>query len=63
MRVLAQRLGTWLRLAATREEGQGLTEYGLILILIGIVVVLMLGILGHQVTNAYSNINGSLSNT
>ena len=43
-----------------REEGQGMTEYGLILVLIAIVVVLMLGVLGHQVGNQYSNIANSL---
>jgi len=37
-----------------------MTEYGLILVLIGIFVVLMLGFLGHQINNAYSNISNSL---
>ena len=49
-----------LRRALAREEGQGMTEYGLILVLIGIFVVLMLGILGHQVNNTFSNISNSL---
>jgi pilus assembly protein Flp/PilA len=49
-----------LRAAMLREDGQGMTEYALILILIAIVVVLMLGVLGHQVNNAYSNISNSL---
>lgn len=49
-----------LRSAVLREEGQGMTEYALILILIAIVVVLMLGVLGNQVNNAYSNISNSL---
>jgi pilus assembly protein Flp/PilA len=49
-----------LRELLAREEGQGMTEYGLILVLIAIVVVLMLGVLGHQVNNAYSNIASSL---
>jgi pilus assembly protein Flp/PilA len=49
-----------LREALVREEGQGMTEYGLILVLIAIVVVLMLGVLGHQVNNAFSNISNSL---
>lgn len=51
-----------LHAALAREEGQGMTEYGLILILIAIVVILMLGVLSHQVNNTYSNIaNGLLS--
>lgn len=49
-----------LRAALMREEGQGMTEYGLILILVAVVVILMLGVLGHQVTNSYSNIANSL---
>lgn len=50
-----------LRAQLMREEGQGLTEYGLIVVLIGIVVVLMLGILGHQVNNTFSNISNTLN--
>ena len=50
-----------LRAELMREEGQGLTEYGLIVVLIGIVVVLMLGILGHQVNNTFSNISNTLN--
>jgi len=49
-----------LRSALAREEGQGMTEYGLILILIAIIVVLMLGVLGHQVNNTFSNISNGL---
>jgi pilus assembly protein Flp/PilA len=49
-----------LRAALQREEGQGMTEYALILILIAVVVILMLGVLGHQVNNAYSNIASQL---
>jgi pilus assembly protein Flp/PilA len=49
------------RVALMREEGQGMTEYGLIVVLIGIVVILMLGILGHQVNNVFSNISNGLN--
>ena len=49
-----------LRAALMREEGQGMTEYGLILVLIAVVVILMLGVLGHQVNNTYSNIASQL---
>ena len=55
-----QQQATRLRAAVNREEGQGMTEYALVLILIAIVVVLMLGVLGHQVNNAFSNISNSL---
>ena len=47
----------------TREDqrGQGMTEYALIIVLIGVVVVFVLGIIGHQVQNVFSNISSSLS--
>ncbi|HXA28739.1 MAG TPA: Flp family type IVb pilin [Candidatus Angelobacter sp.] len=51
---------TGLRSAYANEEGQGLTEYGLILVLIAIVVILMLGVLGHQVGNQYNSVQHSL---
>jgi pilus assembly protein Flp/PilA len=57
---LIQRVTTSLRTARDNEEGQGLTEYGLILVLIAIVVILMLGVLGGQVGNDYSNIANGL---
>jgi pilus assembly protein Flp/PilA len=39
------------------EEGQGLVEYGLILVLIMVVVVAILTVLGGKVSNMYSSIN------
>ena len=39
-----------------REEGQGLVEYGLVLILIAIVVVAMVGIFGNQLVNMFSEV-------
>jgi pilus assembly protein Flp/PilA len=57
---MIQRVAAALRSARDSEEGQGLTEYGLILVLIAIVVVLMLGVLGGQVGNQYSNIANGL---
>jgi pilus assembly protein Flp/PilA len=38
------------------EEGQGLAEYGLIIVLIAIVVVAILGLLGEQFMEVYSQI-------
>jgi pilus assembly protein Flp/PilA len=40
-----------------KEEGQGLVEYGLILVLIMVVVVAILTVLGGKVSNMYSSIN------
>ena len=39
-----------------REEGQGLVEYALILILVSIVMIAILAILGPVIGNLYSNI-------
>jgi len=57
---LIHRVVMSLRTAVSDEEGQGLTEYGLILVLIAIVVILMLGVLGGKVSNQYSNVSNSL---
>ena len=42
------------------EEGQGLTEYALILALIAIVAIAALSILGHKVTSVLNTISSSL---
>jgi len=39
-----------------REEGQGLVEYALILVLVAIVVIAILTILGPTIGNVFSNI-------
>lgn len=39
-----------------REEGQGLVEYGLILILVAIVAIIIVTLLGTQVSNTFSRI-------
>jgi pilus assembly protein Flp/PilA len=44
-----------------REEGQGMVEYALILVLISIVVIVILTTLGHTVNNVFSNISHGLS--
>ena len=43
-----------------KEEGQGLVEYGLILVLIMVVVVAILTVFGGKVSNIYSSINSGL---
>jgi pilus assembly protein Flp/PilA len=43
------------------EEGQGLTEYALILALIAIVAIVALQFLGGAVTNALSTVGKSLN--
>ena len=39
-----------------REEGQGLVEYALILVLVAIVVIVILALLGPAIANIFSNI-------
>ena len=47
---------TWL----TREEGQGLVEYGLIIFLVAIVIIAILVLLGPQIGSIFSNVTGSI---
>jgi len=44
----------------TREEGQGLVEYALILVLVAIVVIAILTLLGPQIGNIFSQIINGL---
>ena len=46
--------------ALTREDGQGMVEYALILVLIAVVVIAILMILGNQVQNVFCNISGAI---
>jgi pilus assembly protein Flp/PilA len=43
------------------EEGQGLVEYALILVLIAVVVVLSLALLGPQLGVVYSSIRNAFA--
>jgi pilus assembly protein Flp/PilA len=45
----------------TKEDGQGLVEYALILVLIAIVVIGILTLLGGKVSEVFSSINSGLS--
>ena len=43
-----------------REEGQGLVEYALILVLVAIVVIVILALLGPAIGNIFSEIVSAL---
>ncbi len=43
-----------------RDEGQGLVEYALILVLVALVVLVILMLLGPAIGNAFSNIVRSI---
>jgi pilus assembly protein Flp/PilA len=43
-----------------REEGQGLVEYALILVLVAVVIIAILTLLGPQIGNVFSRITSGL---
>ena len=43
-----------------RQEGQGMVEYALILVLVSIVVIVILLTMGKQIQNVFSNVVGAL---
>jgi len=47
-------------LPARREEGQGLVEYALILVLVAIVVIAILLLLGPVIGNVFSHVMNGL---
>ena len=44
----------------SREEGQGLVEYALILVLIAIVVIAILTTMGKQIDNIFNTVSNAL---
>ena len=46
-----------------REEGQGLVEYALILVLVAIVVIAILALLGPQIANIFSKVTNGMAGT
>lgn len=49
-----------MKLSIQNQKGQGLVEYALILVSIAVVVIVVLGLLGGQVQNIFSNIVAAL---
>lgn len=52
--------GDKVMLFLIQQDGQGLIEYALILVLISIVVLFILAILGPQVGNMYSQVSSEI---
>ena len=44
----------------TRQKGQAMVEYALILVLIAVILIVVLMLMGNQVKNVYCNISGGL---
>jgi pilus assembly protein Flp/PilA len=53
-------LGDWLDELRTREEGQALVEYALLLALIAVVSIAVLTVLGTKVSHIFSRISTAL---
>jgi len=47
---------------AQEEKGQTLIEYGMIAVLVSIISIVVLGLLGVDVSNMFSNISAAFSN-
>jgi len=47
----------------SEEEGQGMTEYGLIIALVALAVIGALGLLGPKIAQVFTNINNELPTT
>ncbi len=43
-----------------REEGQGLVEYALILVLVALIVIAILAVLGPQIGNLFSRVTNAI---
>jgi Flp pilus assembly pilin Flp len=54
------RLAGFVRRLLTREEGQTLTEYGLILFFIAIVAITAVTLLGERVSGMFEDIRAAL---
>jgi Flp pilus assembly pilin Flp len=50
----------FLRAAATREEGQTMAEYGVVLAVITLGVIVALGALALAITGSLNNVTGKL---
>jgi pilus assembly protein Flp/PilA len=56
-----RRLVQIIRKFSGQEEGQTLTEYGLLLFFIAIVVIVAVTVLGEQISTIFSSIANSIS--
>lgn len=45
-----------------REDGQGLVEYALILVLVSITVIILLSLLGTEVGKVFNDVTNTLAN-
>jgi len=50
----------WIKDNYKREEGQAMAEYGVILALIAVACVVVLGLLGGQISSALTSVKNAL---
>lgn len=53
-----KKLMNWLK---NEESGQGMVEYGLIIALISIVVIVVLGLIGASLNTIFTNVSDELT--
>ena len=61
MREILDRIFAFVNYMRTKEEGQGLAEYALILVLVAIVCVAALIFLGGSINNVLSNVGANIA--
>ena len=49
-------MGRFMGRRQSRQKGQGMVEYALILVLVSIVVIVILLTMGNQILNVFSNV-------
>jgi len=49
-----------LRANLKKEDGQGLAEYALILVLISVVAIVIMGFLGDEIANVFTEVRDAL---
>jgi pilus assembly protein Flp/PilA len=49
-----------VRIQLRREEGQTMTEYGILLALIAVAVITVLALLGNKIANVFTNVTSHL---
>jgi len=59
--VLYQYLQAWLSSHIKSEEGQGMAEYALILLLIAVAVIAAVALLGTSISNLFTQVAGNLA--
>jgi pilus assembly protein Flp/PilA len=58
--MLLQYVMNWLSTLDREEEGQGMVEYALILVLVSVVAIVTLRVLGTSVAGIFTDITGEL---